>query len=341
MDIRLNMLFDVNPEAQLRVVMDEKSGDNITVKGSGPIRASWYNKGSFRMYGIYTIDEGTYRMSIQDVIRKDFSLARGGSVVFGGDPFDGDLNMQAIYTVNSASLSDLNIGGSFSQSSVRVNCLLNFSGKVNNPEVTFDLDLPTVNEDEKQMVRNLISTEEDMTTQVLYLLGIGRFYTYNGVQADASQTAGAQSSAAMKSFLSSTLSQQLNQIISDAVGSSNWSFGANVSTGSVGTNDMEVEGLLSGRLLNNRLLVNGNIGYRDNTYYSTNFIGDFDVRYLLTPKGSVSLKAYSETNDRYFTKSALTTQGAGILVSRDFSKFSDLFNVKAKRSKKKQRGKKK
>ena len=276
---------------------------------------------------------------IQDIIRKDFRFKEGGSIVFGGDPFEGDLDMQGVYTVNSASLSDLGIGTAFSQNSVRVNCLLNFSGKVKDPKVSFDLDLPTVNAEEKQMLLSVISTEEEMTTQVLYLLGIGRFYTNAGMQSDAELTAGAQSSAAMKSFLSSTLSTQLNQIISDAVGSSNWTFGANVSTGSVGTNDMEIEGLLSGRLFNNRLLVNGNIGYRDNTYYNTNFIGDFDVRYLLTPGGTVSLKAYSETNDRYFSKSALTTQGAGIQLRRDFTNMRDLFRPNKKKKQLKKIGK--
>ena len=211
---------------------------------------------------------------------------------------------------------------------MRVNCLLNFSGKAGDPKVTFDLDLPTVNAEEKQMLLGVISTEEEMTTQVLYLLGVGRFYTNSGIQANTELTAGAQSSAAMKSFLSTTLSSQLNQIISDAVGSTNWTFGANVSTGSVGTNDVEATGLLSGRLFNNRLLVNGNIGYRDNTYYNTNFIGDFDVQYLLTPGGSVRLKAYSETHDRYFTKSALTTQGVGVQLSRDFTNLRDLFSRK-------------
>ncbi|MBR1593656.1 MAG: translocation/assembly module TamB domain-containing protein [Alloprevotella sp.] len=335
-DIRLSMLFDVNPNATLRVIMDDKSGDAIALHGSGLLRASYYNKGNFHLYGNYHIADGNYRMSIQDVIRKDFRFSEGGNIVFGGDPFEGDLDMQGVYTVNSASLSDLGIGTAFSQNSVRVNCLLNFTGKVKDPKVTFGLDLPTVNAEEKQMLLGVISTEEEMTTQVLYLLGIGRFYTNSGMQSDAGLTAGAQSSAAMKSFLSSTLSSQLNQIISDAVGSSNWTFGANVSTGSVGTNDMEIEGLLSGRLLNNRLLVNGNIGYRDNTYYNTNFIGDFDVRYLLTPGGTVSLKAYSETNDRYFSKSALTTQGAGIQLRRDFSNLRDLFSGRKKMQKQQQ-----
>jgi len=39
---------------------------------------------------------------------------------------------------------------------------------------------------------------------------------------------------------------------------------------------------------------------------------------LLDRNGNVSLKAYNKTNDRYFSKTTLTTQGAGILLKRDF-----------------------
>ncbi len=324
MDIRLNFLVDVSPDAEIRIIMDEKAGDNIRVTGSGAIRASFYNKGAFRMYGPYTVERGLYKLSIQELIRKDFELRPGGRVNFNGDPLDADLDISATYTVPSVSLSDLNIGNSFSQNSVRVNCILNVEGKVSAPQISFDLDLPTVNEDEKQMVRNLISSEEDMNMQILYLLGVGRFYTYNYNSSEMA-SGQSQSSVAMNSFLSNTLSSQLNNIISSAMGSSNWTFGTNFSTGIEGWSDMEVAGLLSGRLLNNRLLINGNFGYRDRTDYTTNFVGDFDIRYLLTPSGGVSLKAYSETNDRYFTKSSLTTQGIGILLSRDFSNLRDLF----------------
>ena len=109
---------------------------------------------------------------------------------------------------------------------------------------------------------------------------------------------------------------------------SNWNIGTNLSTGETGWSDMDVEGLLSGRLLNNRLLINGNFGYRDNsTTPNGNFIGDFDLQWLLTPSGNVSLKAYSKTNDRYFTKSSLTTQGVGIGLKRDFNTWRDVFRV--------------
>ena len=167
--------------------------------------------------------------------------------------------------------------------------------------------------------------------QIIYLLGVGRFYTYNFSSTEAAAGGQSQSSVAMKSFLSSTLSSQLNDLIAGAMGYSNWSFGTNLSTGQIGWSDMEVAGLLSGHLLNNRLLINGNFGYRDRPTSTTNFVGDFDIQYLLTPSGSVSLKAYSETNDRYFTKSALTTQGIGIRLSRDFTNLRDLFQVRKRR----------
>ncbi len=334
-DIRLNFLLDITPEARMRVLMDEHTGDAIDVRGDGVVRASYYNKDGFQLFGSYNVSQGTYKLSIQDIIRKDFTIQPGSSITFTGDPARSTLDLQAVYTVNSASLSDLNIGNNFSNNTVRVNCLLNVEGNVDAPQLNFDLDLPTVNEDEKQMVRNIISTEEDMNMQIIYLLSVGRFYTYDyGNTATASTQS--QSSVAMKSFLSNTLSGQLNNIISNAIGSSNWSFGTNLSTGSVGWSDMEVEGLLSGRLLNNRLLINGNFGYRDRPTYSNNFVGDFDIQWLLTPRGTVSLKAYSETNDRYFTKSTLTTQGIGLILKRDFTRFSDLFRFWKPKKKKEQ-----
>lgn len=65
------------------------------------------------------------------------------------------------------------------------------------------------------------------------------------------------------------------------VKSNNWNFGANISTGDEGFNNAEYEGILSGKLLNNRLLFNGQFGYRDNPNATQSFIGDFDLRYLI------------------------------------------------------------
>ncbi|MCQ2197289.1 MAG: translocation/assembly module TamB, partial [Bacteroidaceae bacterium] len=319
-DMRINFNFNITPEAQLRLLMDPRTDDYITLHGNSRLKATYYNKGRFQMYGTYRVDHGTYKMTLQDVIHKEFTFRKGGTIVFGGNPFNADLGLQAVYTVPSVSLNDLSARGTFSNSTVRVNCLMNLGGKAGAPRVTFDFDIPNVNEDELRMVRSLISTEEERNMQVIYLLGIGRFYTYDYTGSQA------QSSTAMNSLLSSTLSGQLNQMLSNITGSSNWNIGANLSTGTMGWSDMDVEGMLSGRLLNNRLLINGNFGYRDNPVAASNFIGDFDVQWLLNKQGNFILKAYSETNDRYFTKSALTTQGVGIMAKKDFNTLGDLFS---------------
>ncbi len=328
MDIRLNMQIDVNPNANIRVIMNPLSGDYVSLNGNGALRASYYNKGSFNLHGTYTIDHGLYKLSMQEVIRKDFQFQPGGTITFGGDPYEGILDLQAVYTVNSASLNDLVPGANFTQNSVRVNCLMNLTGRILNPEIAFDLELPTVSEEEREMVRSYVSTKEQMDMQIIYLLGIGKFYTYD-YNMDPNNEA--ESTSTMGSLLSTTLSGQLNNMLSQVINSNQWNIGTNLSTGNKGWTDMEVEGILSGRLLNNRLLINGNFGYRDNPMANTNFVGDFDVQWLLTRSGEISLKGYNHTNDRYFTKSTLTTQGIGIIFKKDFSNWIDFFGLRKKK----------
>ena len=83
------------------------------------------------------------------------------------------------------------------------------------------------------MVRSIINGQQEMNQQVVYLLGIGRFYSQgannsnNGQQTD-------QTSLAMQSFLSGTLSTQINTLLNQIIKNDNWNFGANISTGSEG-----------------------------------------------------------------------------------------------------------
>jgi hypothetical protein len=326
-DIIINFHVNTTPQATMRLLMDEKTNDYITLNGSGDIRATFHDKGAFNMYGTYTVDRGTYDVTIQNIIKKNFQFQQGGTIVFGGDPYDATLSLQALYTVNGVSLSDLNIGNSFSSNTIRVNCLMNIGGQPKAPQVTFDLDMPNVNSDEKQMVRSLLASQQEMNQQVLYLLGIGRFYNQGQNNAQAGQQD--QTSLAMQSFLSGTLSTQINTVLSQIIKNDDWNFGANISTGTEGWNNAEYEGIINGRMLNNRLLINGQFGYRDNATRATpSFIGDFDIRYLLYPNGNLSLKVYNQTNDRYFTRSALNTQGIGIIMKKDFNGLQDFFSRK-------------
>ena len=319
-DIRLNILVDATPDATMKIIMDPVAGDYISGKGTGNIRTEFYNKGDVKMFGSYQINQGVYKFSLQEVIRKDFVIKNGSTITFNGAPLDANLDIQASYTVNSASLNDLIPEESSSiiqQPNVKVNCIMNLSGILVRPTIKLGIEFPNERDEVQTLVRNYISTEEQMNMQILYLLGIGKFYTE-----DARNN---QNSNVMSSVLSSTLSGQLNNALSQVFETNNWNIGTNLSTGDKGWTDMEVEGILSGQLLNNRLLINGNFGYRDNPMANTNFVGDFEAEWLINRSGDIRLKAYNETNDRYYTKTNLTTQGVGIMYKKDFNKWSDLF----------------
>ena len=319
-DIHLNLLIDATPDATMKIIMDPMTGDYISGKGAGSIRTEFFNKGDVKMFGSYKIDQGVYKFSLQEVIRKDFVIEKGSTISFNGSPLDAFLDIKANYIVNSASLNDLipNANEYVNQTNVKVNCIMAISGQLTAPDIKLDLDLPNEREEVRALVRNYIPTDEQINMQILYLLGIGKFYA-------PENTGTTDSSDMMSSVLSSTLSGQLNNALANIINNNNWNIGTNLSTGEKGWTDVEFEGMLSGQLLNNRLLINGNFGYRDNPLANTNFVGDFEAEWLVNRSGNIRLKAYNETNDRYYTRTNLTTQGIGIIFKKDFDKWSELF----------------
>lgn len=335
-DIHLSFLVNVNPNATMRLITDKSSGDYITLNGNGTLRATYFNKGGLDIFGTYTVDKGVYRITVQNVITKVFNFTQGGTITFGGDPFAALLKLKAVYPLASVSLSDLQMGRSFTSNNVKANCIMNISGTPESPRVDFDLDFPTMSTDTKQMIYSLINGEEEMNQQVIYLLAVGRFYSRGTNNASAQGMD--QTSLAMQSLLSGTLSQQINNVLGTVMKNNNWNFGANISTGDEGFYNAEYEGLFSGNLLNNRLIFNGQFGYRDNANATMSFIGDFDLRYLIFPNGNFSVHVYNQTNDRYFTRNSLNTQGVGFILKKDFGSLRDLFSFgrrKQKEAKKK------
>lgn len=320
-EYEINVHANITPDATIKLVMDQTTDDNVSAYGSGAIDIKLKN-GALSMFGPYTISYGFYHLNVQDLLHKDFEIVNGSTVTFDGDPMDARLDVTAQYMAGSVSLADLT-PDAVAMDNVRVNCLLGIKGTPNNPQLKFDLELPQGTEEQKTLLRSFTATEEQMNLQFVYLLGLGKFYTYDYGQ----MTGGTQGGySAMTSLVNSTLSGQINSIISNMLTNDNWSLTGNIRSDNIlGNysdeelfNNMEVQGVLEGRLLDNRLLVNGNFGYRDNPMYASNFIGDFDIRYLLTPRYNLWVKGYNKTNDRYFSKTALTTQGIGLMFNKDF-----------------------
>ena len=312
----LNINTTVTPDATLKLVMNQATDDHISVRGNGELRINVVDD-DIDLFGTFTASRGSYTLNLQDLINKRFDVVDGSTVNFDGDYTDARFNITACHVVNQAPLRDLNPEA---KNNALVNCLIKIGGTLGKPTLAFDLELPQGTEEERSILRSFTSTEEQMNLQFIYLLGLGKFYTMDMASAGAIT----EGMAGMESLLTSTISNQINNLISNIIHNDNWSIASNIRTNNAFANDvntwenMEIGGILEGRMLNNKLLINGNFSYRENPMYASNFIGDFDVRYLLT--NDLSVKGYNKTNDRYFTKTALTTQGIGLLFQRDFER---------------------
>lgn len=311
LDIRAN----ITNEAKLTLVMDPKTGDKITAHGNGPMQLSYDTEsGDVKIYGKYTLQEGIYNFSLQDFILKDFHINSGSSISFNGNPMHGTLDINAYYRVNT-NISDLDksflTDKELNRTNVPVDALLYVKGDIQNPEIDFDIALPTLTQDVARKVKSIISTEDMMNRQIIYLLALNRFYT-----PEYMNTASA-SGGELASVASSTISSQLSNMVGQLTDKISLSPSFRSEKGDF--SDMEVDVALSSRLLDNRLIVNGNLGYRDPSSSTTTFIGDFDLEYLLTKGGNLRMKAYNHFNDQnYYLKSAMTTQGIGLIYRREF-----------------------
>ena len=315
-NVILSLKGTVTNAALVTLVMDPKAGDNITARGQGALQMD-YNLASndLRMIGTYVLDEGNYNFTLQDIIIKNFNIRKGSLIKFDGDPMKANLDIAATYRVNT-NLTDLDKSFStdreLNRTNVPVDAVLLVAGPMTNPDITFDIELPSLTSDVERKVKSIVSTNDMMSRQIIYLLALNRFYTpeYTGGQSNGSE---------WSSMASSTISSQLSNILSQMTDKLDVAPSFRSEKGDF--SDMEFDLALSSRLLNNRLLINGNFGYRDRTTSNTQFVGDFDIEYLLSKNGNLRLKAYNHFNDQnYYLRSALTTQGVGVVFRKDFDR---------------------
>ncbi|MCQ2075155.1 MAG: translocation/assembly module TamB domain-containing protein [Bacteroidaceae bacterium] len=299
--------------------------DNITgsIRGTGNVAFRYDTHNGVNMSGIYNITRGDCVLSLQQILRKEFTILGDSRVTFNGGLENTNLAIHASHTVNSVSMYDLDVKAN-SSSRVRARCLMDVTGTVSSPQLAFDVDAPQASMEERELIASATSTEEQRNMQFMYLLTLGRFYTYDYSNASSLS---ANPVSAMQSLLNSTINGQINNLLSYVLNSDFVSLSSNLSTGYLSGDptsftDDTFEGILEAHLLNNRLILNGNFGYRKNNLNQTSsVIGDFELKWLLFPRAGISLLGYNRNNQRYYTKTTLNTQGFGVAYENDFDSF--------------------
>ena len=333
--IELNFDLEVTPAAEVQLIMDATTGDVIRGTGSGNLNISMNTRGDLKMAGDYVIENGDYLFTLGNILNKRFSVERGGTISWNGAIEDANINIKAIYRLK-ASLYDIYPDDAF-KARIPVECLLSLSEKLMNPVIKFDINLPTADEETKEYLKLAINTEEELSRQFLYLLVMNSFYpdpemyVSNSSGSQVTLLSDPKGASAIGVTTTEMLSNQLSKWLSQI--SNDFDIGFNYRPGNDIT-PQEVEVALSTQLLNDKVVLNGNVdvgGKMSNTKAS-NISGDFNIDFKLTEK--LRFKVFNRSNNNLFYETFPYTQGFGIFLRRDFDKFKDLFVPPENRKKK-------
>jgi hypothetical protein len=327
----INVDLQVNPSAEVQLIFDPVVGDVITANGNGNININYDRRGELRITGDYIIDQGDYLFTLGNFINKSFSVQNGSRIIFNGDIDNADIDLSAIYRLR-ASLDGIVPADMAKGERVQVECNLNLTGNLFNPKIVLDINLPTVDERTKAYLRSVTATEEQMTTQFLYLLAINRFSDSNTGWGH-STNAGTTGSAAITTTTYEMMFSQFNNMLSKI--SNDFDIGLSYRPGVGDITPDLFEIALSTSILNDRVILNSNVDVRgvaanSNSNPNTNQItGDFDAEVKITEK--VRFKVFNRYNNPYMSsKPAPYTQGVGVLFRQEFDKLSDFFKKKEK-----------
>ncbi len=319
--INIQAILNLNPLLEAGVVINPTTGDALEINGTGQIRANYDSRSTslVRLFGDYVAEEGKFKYNFQGLKTIDFNIREGSTVTLVGDPLSTQFNITAYNQVN-ADLATLSEGFTTQLANTRipVNAVLEIQGNLEQMKLNYGIELPDATTDVRQRLNSLISTDEQKNRQFAGLVLTGGFFPSEG-----SIGAGMGGGNMAATFAAGQISKGLDALLAGAL-NDNWSINTNIQSydGSFESARMGVD--VSTRLLDDRLRISTNLSYGDNSMLAgeQQFMGEFELEYDIN--NWLMIRAYNRANQR-FSRRAPTTQGAGVVVTRNSRTFKDLF----------------
>ncbi|WP_225312594.1 translocation/assembly module TamB domain-containing protein [Pseudotamlana haliotis] len=340
----------VGDNATFNIIIDEQTNDNFKVYGQGEFDFTMRPNGQMNLSGVYNVSGGHYEMSLYNLVNRRFELAPESRVTWSGNPFDAEMDVSAIYDVetsasglmaSAASGIDLKEKGRYQQV-LPFLVYLNIDGELTAPEISFKLDMP---EDEQGAISGQvygrvqqINQEPDaLNKQVFSLLVLNRFYPDSN--SDGSEGG---FSAIARDNLTSALSDQLNVFSDKLLGNSGFDldFGLNSFTDYQGDSPQDRTNLdiaAQKKLFHDRLIVKVGSevevqGHSDGRE-STPLIGNVNLEYLLTKDGRYKLRGFRKNEYENIIEGQTIATGLALAFTQEFNKYRELWDAMFKATK--------
>ncbi|TVR41515.1 MAG: translocation/assembly module TamB [Bacteroidia bacterium] len=342
-NLDLSVNVEIDPQTEVRILIDEMAGDILEVRGGGLISYGVAPGARISLAGRYEISQGTYQMTFYDVIRRNFQIERGSNIIWTGDPLDARVDITAKYTVRTSvrelMASHAPAGGQQETAFRQIypfDVFLKMKGELMQPEISFEIALPPEHRGAMEgrlnaRLNELNETESELNKQVFALLIIGNF-----IQDDplAAVTGGGPGiSATARSSASRLLSDQLNRLSDRYIRGIDISFDLEsyeqYENGQmIGRTELQME--ISRDFLDQRLRITagGHIELEDETRRQINpadLAGDFTLEYLLDQAGRFTLKVFRERRFQDVFENELIETGLSITFRQTFNTFRELF----------------
>lgn len=309
--VSLNLNFDVTQDAQIKLIFNEQTGDEITANGDGKIGLRLDNLGQMALEGTYTVREGSKYNFVLGPIKETFYISDGGSITWTGNPYQANLNLQAYYKVR-ANLGELS-PELLTSGNQEVNCYLKLSESLMKPTIDFDIKAPKAPESDKALLNQLTSDKDELNRQFFSLLLWKKFQPMKG------------SSRASGGAALDLASNQINSLLSQV--SQDYKLNVDMNSDASGQSEYAL-GVEKG-FLDDQLVISGSFGTRNSTAGNethSSLIGDIEIEYKLNKDGTFRINVFNESNDNR----ALQTnnrgqfkQGVGIYYKESFNTLGD------------------
>jgi hypothetical protein len=342
----INLVADINvdPEAELNVVVDPANGDMLTIKGDADLNATMDPSGKISMTGRYEVVDGSYSLSVGPLGKKPFKIVKGSTLIWTGEPTEANINLTALYEVNAAPIDLLNQPDLVqAKTKMPFQVYLYMKGELLKPIISFKIDLPE-NERGTEIgslaytkLQTVNRDENELNKQVFALLALNRFIANNPFQSLAGGGGGVSTLA--RSSVSKLLTEQLNNLASDLIQGVDLNFGVNssedYSTGSL-EQKTDLELGISKKLLNDRLTVTVGSSFalegpQQANQNATNIADNVNVEYALSRDGRYRLRAYRRNQTESVVQGQIIETGLGFTLVVDYNRFKEIFQKRRNR----------
>ncbi len=351
--LKLNFDLTLNPLAKVNIIFDQKAGDIISGTGNGNVRLEIDMDGNFNMYGNYVIEKGDYNFTLQNFFNKKFIIEKGSSISWNGDPYQAQIDINAIYSLSRVSFADLVSIDQLSEADkkdiekkIPVDVSMRLTGSLLTPNIAFDIREPknatSSNSFTSRKLSEIRADENELNKQVFGLLMINRF-----LPPDAN-TGGLVSSGVTTSvseFLSNQFSYWASQNKFNIGVDLNYNNGSSGLPNTSGTTTdlyakrSELQLVLTKSFFHDRVSIDVGGNYDVNSTTSSKqsnaYLSDFTLEYKITPDGRFVAQAFSRSQYDVIEERNRDTYGVALSFRKDFNKFGELF--RSERDKKKTR----